>query len=205
MNPPFLAQFPDFRWDPTAPLLENFGRLADQEGWSKKSKTYKKMRRDFLAEGVLIGFLDAFGKNASSLQAWQSLCKTIGVLETEDGEGLSLLTSIKACKNVCFRTGVISPPSVFADVSCGLQALDGVYVNIVDLVDAGKAGHVISETFSSQKELADYIRETGKVFAKEEAKRNPLLSRFLIVVGSGTKSRRKLRPASSAISSWDWL
>ena len=58
MSPPFLAQFPDFRWDPTAPLLENFGRLADQEGWSKKSKTYKRMRRDFLAEGVLIGFLD---------------------------------------------------------------------------------------------------------------------------------------------------
>ena len=117
MSPPFLAQFPDFKWDPTAPLLENFGRLADQEGWSKKGKAYKKNRREFLAEAVVVRFLDAFGKNVSSLQAWQSLCKTIGVPETRGGEDPTLLTSIKACQNVCCRTGVISPPSVFADVS----------------------------------------------------------------------------------------
>jgi hypothetical protein len=63
-------------------------------------------------------------------------------------------------------------------------------VNLVDLVDAGTAGRVISKKFSSEKELAKYIRETGKVFPKERAKMNPLLCRFLIVIGSGGKSRR---------------
>ena len=59
-------------------------------------------------------------------------------------------------------------------------------MNLVDLVDAGMAGGVISKKFSSRKALARYIDRTGKVFPKGKAKRNPLLSRFLIVV-SGHK------------------
>jgi len=156
-----LATFPNFQSDPTAPLVENFRRLAIQEGWKKKSKTYKENKRVFLAEAVEAGFLSTFGVNVSSLQAWQSLCETIGVPEAKEGEDLPLLTSISACK----------------------KALKGVYVNLVDLVDAAMAGNVIPKKFSSQKELAKYIRKTGKFFPKSRAKRNPLLSRFLIVVG----------------------
>ena len=120
MSSTYLTRFPNFQLDPTAPLLENFERLAVREGWNKKSKKYRKERKAFLAEGVLFGFLDAFGKNAMSLQAWQSLCKTIGVPETKEGEDPPLLTSISECKKVCCRTGVIRPPSLFADISCGL-------------------------------------------------------------------------------------
>jgi hypothetical protein len=46
------------------------------------------------------------------------------------------------------------------------------------------AGSVICKKFSSPKALAKYISRSGKVFPKERAKRNPLLRRFLIVVGS---------------------
>jgi len=155
------TRFSDFESDPTVSLLDNFKRLAIQEGWGKKSKTYKEQRRTFLAEAVEVAFLDKFGVNVSSLQAWQSLCQTIGVPESKEGEEVPQLTSIKACQ----------------------RALKGVYVNLVDLVDAGTAGRVISKKFSSPKELAKYIRKTGKVFPKERAKRNPLLRRFLIVVG----------------------
>ena len=54
----------------------------------------------------------------------------------------------------------------------------------LDLIDAGTTGGVISKKFSSEKELAKYIRRTGKVFPKDRAKKNPLLRKFLIVVGS---------------------
>jgi hypothetical protein len=37
----------------------------------------------------------------NSLQAWQSLCKTIGVPESREGEDLPQLTSISACQRVC--------------------------------------------------------------------------------------------------------
>ena len=120
MSSTYLTQFPDFQSDPTAPLLETFRCLAIHVGWGKKSKTYKEQKRAFLTEAVEVGFLSTFGGNSSSLQAWQSLCKTIGVPETRVGEDPPLLTSISECKNVCSRTGVIPPPSLFADISCGL-------------------------------------------------------------------------------------
>jgi len=162
-----LAQSSHFQSDPTASLLDNFKRLAIQEGWKKKSKTYKEERRAFLAEGVVTGFWDTFGGNVSSLQAWQSLCKTIGVPESKEleAENAPQLTSISACH----------------------RALKGIYVNLVDLVDAGTSGKVISTKFGSQRELAKYILRTGKVFPRDRAKKNPLLRRFLIVVGSRRK------------------
>ena len=101
MSSTYLARFSDFQSDPTASLLHNFKRLSFQEGWKKKDDTYKKERKEFLAEGVVAGFLDTFGKNDESLQAWQSLCKTIGVPETKEGEGPPLLTSIAVCQDVC--------------------------------------------------------------------------------------------------------
>lgn len=117
--------------------------------------------------------MDKYGGNEKSLQGWQSLCETIGVPESKEGEEAPVLTSISACQ----------------------RALKGVYVNLVDLVDAGTAGRVISTTFSSEKELVKYICRTGKVFPRERAKTNLLLRRFLVVVGwrpkSGRKSKRK--------------
>ena len=91
-----MTTLPDYNNDPTISITENFRRLAIQEGWTKKSKSYKEGRRAFIAEAVEIGFISNFGTNASSLQAWQNLCRTIGV-ENVDG-----LTSIKSCQKVTF-------------------------------------------------------------------------------------------------------
>jgi hypothetical protein len=109
-----LVQRSNFQSDPTASLLDNFKRLAIQEGWKKKSKTYKDERRVFLGEAVVDGFWDTFGGNVSSLQAWQSLCRTIGVPTSREGEDLPQLTSISACQQVCcllatFRVSLMSP------------------------------------------------------------------------------------------------
>ncbi|KAF9461787.1 hypothetical protein BDZ94DRAFT_1195735 [Collybia nuda] len=159
MSSTAISRYPNFEPDPTVSLIANFKRLAVQEGWGKKSKKYKEERRGYLGEAVTIAFVSLFGGNVSSLQAWQSLCETIGVPERKDGEVVNL-TSIHACQ----------------------EALKGVYVNLVDLVDAKASGNVISRKFTSTKALAKYIRNTGKYFPKGRAKSNPLLRRFLIVV-----------------------
>ena len=101
----YLVQSSNFQSDPTVSLLENFNRLAIQEGWKKKSRTYKEERSAFLGEAVVEGFWDTFGGNISSLQAWQSLCKTIGVPESSEGEEPPQLTSIRACKQVWLSLG----------------------------------------------------------------------------------------------------
>ncbi|THU83909.1 hypothetical protein K435DRAFT_822869 [Dendrothele bispora CBS 962.96] len=138
--------------------MNSFRRLAISEGLSKKSKRYKDLRRTYLAGAVQEGFSFHFGSNETSLQAWQELCQTI--LGADKLRELDL-RSVKRCK----------------------AALDGVFVNLVDLVDAGNAGATICKIFSSDRALANYIKRTGKVFPKAEAKKNPLLRRFLIVVG----------------------
>ena len=109
-----LAQYSDFQSDHTSSLLENFRRLAIQKGWKKKSQVYKAERRAFLAKAVEAGFLDKFGVNINSLQAWQSLCQTIGVPESKEGEDVPQLTSISACKqggciSATFCVFLISP------------------------------------------------------------------------------------------------
>jgi hypothetical protein len=91
-----MSTLPEFDSDPTSTIVSNFRRLAIQEGWTKKSKSYKEGRRAFFAEAVETGFISNFGANASNLQAWQSLCRTIGV------ENVDTLTSIKKCRKVRF-------------------------------------------------------------------------------------------------------
>ena len=91
-----MSTLPDYTNDPTISITENFRRLAIQEGWTKKSKSYKEGRRAFIAQEVEIGFISHFGKNDSNLQGWQRLCRTIGI------ENVESLTSISSCQKVTF-------------------------------------------------------------------------------------------------------
>lgn len=85
------------------------------------------------------------------------------------------------------------------------QALHGIYVNIVDLVDACKTPDAKPRIFSSEQDLAKYIQRTGKVFPLSKARDNPLLSTFLIHVnangrgggGRGSAGRRRRRKAKA--------
>ncbi|THH09544.1 hypothetical protein EW146_g8659 [Bondarzewia mesenterica] len=140
--------------DETASIVSEFRRLALQEGWTRRSKTYKAERRHFFGEAAVEEFHKYFGENVSSLQAWQDLCRQLGVVIDGMPPG-----SITECKRL----------------------LKGVYVNIVDLVDSQISGNTV-KTFSSAKDLSKYIRRTGKVFPRERAKANPLLRQFLIIV-----------------------
>lgn len=91
-----MTTLPDYNNDLTISIIEKFRQLAIQEGWTKKSKSYKEGRKAFIAEAVEIGFIAHFGVNTSSLQAWQNLCRTIGI------ENVDSLTSISSCQQVMF-------------------------------------------------------------------------------------------------------
>ncbi|KAI0628795.1 hypothetical protein C8Q77DRAFT_1161825 [Trametes polyzona] len=148
---PSPAQAASFQRDLTALLADEFRRLALAHGWGKKSARYKKERVKFFGTAVVQDFTTFWGSNASRLDAWQELCHFLGITIVP--------TSVTQAKKV----------------------LGGVYVNIVDLVDARRCG-VKPRIFASAGELAAYIRKTGKIFPKARAKANPLLKQFLIVV-----------------------
>ena len=48
------------------------------------------------------------------------------------------------------------------------QVFQGMFVNLVDLVDTGNTGRIVTQ-FSSLPELVEYTKTTGKYFPKESA------------------------------------
>jgi hypothetical protein len=61
--------------------------------------------------------------------------------------------------------------------------LDGVFVNVVDLVDAAEAGKTV-KTFANRASLVKYIRRTEKIFPLRRAKADSMLRLFLVHVFS---------------------
>ncbi|KAI9069491.1 S-adenosyl-L-methionine-dependent methyltransferase [Trametes sanguinea] len=159
---------PDFQRDPNATLADEFRRLVRMCGLKKKTKRYKSARRLFYGTYAAEEFKAKFGTDKGSLSSWQKLCSHLGI-----GENLNL-GSITTCR----------------------KALYGNYVNLIDLLDTFKTNDR-PKIFSSEKELAEYIRDSGKVFLLDAAKFNDLLSAFLIEVrkkaGQGKKKRKRRR------------
>ncbi|KAJ7579518.1 hypothetical protein C8J56DRAFT_796161 [Mycena floridula] len=165
MAPPIPSfihqQFPDFVYEPERTILDNFRRLALIRKWGKKSEQYKRQKRDFLGNAVEAMFSTSFGEIRENLEAWCNLCRTVGVSTDLP------LVSIEACE----------------------AALNGKFVNLVDLVQAASADQVMEKTFPTSKALAKYIHRTGKFYPLDRAKVNPLLAQFLIIVGKRRKKK----------------
>ncbi|KAI0355124.1 hypothetical protein OH77DRAFT_1403657 [Trametes cingulata] len=96
----------NFDRDPTASLEDEFRRFAHANGWGKKSARYKRERRNFYASAVIEDFTSFWGSSDSRLQAWQELCRHLGLT--------TIPTSIRGCK----------------------KALKPIHVNLIDLVDS---------------------------------------------------------------------
>lgn len=207
-----IAPAPEFTRDIDAPLAAEFRRLAMLNGWKKKGKPYKEERRKVFRDWAMEDFERIFGRNNNSLESWQRLCRLLGI-----GEAITLGTVIE-CRRVSaafdFRVanvrdeeseGCNSYVVRRADYHFVVQVLNDVYVNIIDLIDACKTPGEKPTIFASSKELARYMRRTGKIFPREKAKFSPLLSKFLISLadgggggGSGSAGRRRRRKAKKA-------
>lgn len=86
-NPDYFAAYPTFTPGPNLPLLENFNRLAEAQGWRKE-------RREEERQAFLLGQYSIHLGSISTgkLQKWQELCGELGVD--------SIPTSITQCKKV---------------------------------------------------------------------------------------------------------
>jgi hypothetical protein len=90
--PSYWTRFPHFVHNAKAQIKQEFRRLALLKEWigkdGKKTKTYQReLSKCFRSE-----FGKHYGRNASSLPGWQSLCKEVGV---ED-----IPQSVAECKSV---------------------------------------------------------------------------------------------------------
>jgi hypothetical protein len=76
----------------STPILVGFRALARSSGWEKNSPIYRREKKRFIGSAVVEAFRRRFGGNASSLEAWQSLSRELGVVNPPD--------SIEECKQV---------------------------------------------------------------------------------------------------------
>ncbi|KAI4229585.1 MAG: hypothetical protein L6R36_000743 [Xanthoria steineri] len=93
----FFDRYPHFQQDPSAPINEEFKRLASIEGWNKKSIEWRIHRRECLEAEfeVHLGGIDL----SRDLAVWHGLCQELGV-------SVAQLTSIKKCKTALRRVHV---------------------------------------------------------------------------------------------------
>ncbi|KAK7065018.1 hypothetical protein R3P38DRAFT_3420379, partial [Favolaschia claudopus] len=97
-------------------------------------------------------FLHQFGDDEKSLAGWQAMCAIVEVDEIPE--------SISRCKRLL---------------------KDTVWVNIYDLLDAKRTGSP-PKKHRSAGALAEYCRQTDKIFPKRKAKANPFLRVLLVEV-----------------------
>lgn len=115
-------------------------------------------------------FADRYGKDETKLEAWQMLCRDVGV-----GEG----PSVTQCKKVGLLP-YLHMLSVGYELT-PLQNLKGVFVNLVDFMRAILSATAVVK-YRSAGALANQIHSTGKVFRLRIAKQNKLLKELLIQV-----------------------
>jgi hypothetical protein len=92
MHSPFWQEFPDFAFDPTAPLQCEIHRLARQNRWNLATE------RRYQAKAVMAE-LSLHYYDSGNLEQWQRLCKEVGI--TSD------FKSITQCKKV--KTVLVKP------------------------------------------------------------------------------------------------
>lgn len=85
----FFDEFPDFIPNPSAPISQEFARLAAQRKWKRGSKS-KKYEINW-RKCVTMEFENSYGRGFSKLESWQNLCVDVGI---------DPLSSITECKEV---------------------------------------------------------------------------------------------------------
>ncbi|KAI0033373.1 hypothetical protein K488DRAFT_28761, partial [Vararia minispora EC-137] len=147
----FFASYPDFSYNPRASATDEFYRMCDEFGWDSKRNTQKRRKAHQLFKDALVHqFNQTYGTEVNSLRSWQALCEALGLDEIPD--------TLKDCQEV----------------------VEGVYVNIVDFVDAREGGaHAQVKIFDTEVRLSEYTIKTGKYFPKENAYAGGLLRHLL--------------------------
>jgi hypothetical protein len=166
------------------PLEEQFAALAEENDWDEEEWDFQRI--SFLAQESLRIFTAQYGYDENSLVGWQKICNTVGIKKAKQ------IPSIADCKKVSELTKRSCGDMHVNDISC-TQALQHVHVNIIDLVDAAASGHQMArqKKFATEEICAAYTRITRKIMPKSYAKRNKLLSQFLVEVFNFSSRRRR--------------
>jgi len=74
----FFAEYPEFDYDSTAPVTQEYRRLTQESDWMPRSQEDKKAKAAF---GTAMGkqFASFYGSSIHDIKAWKALCEALGV------------------------------------------------------------------------------------------------------------------------------
>ncbi|KAH7334204.1 hypothetical protein B0J17DRAFT_720624 [Rhizoctonia solani] len=150
----FFAQpeYKGFRYDPAKPYMEEFYCMTNQFGWDSKGTKEEQEKFQAAREGI----------NRASVLQFNAI---FGTDEKDPA----------AWRNLCSVLDIAKIPK--SRWGCR-ELVKSVYVNICDLVDSPVLNIKVRH-FSSEEELSEYTKCTGKYFPLEDAYAGGLL-RFLL-------------------------
>ncbi|KAG6814831.1 hypothetical protein H0H87_007140 [Tephrocybe sp. NHM501043] len=111
-------------------------------------KSEKSTERNAFKDTLVLQFNATYGTNANDMASWATLCAVLSIDPIPD--------DLEGCR----------------------AAVQGVYVNLVDLVDLPNSYEPL-QVFDTEEELSTYTLENHKVFPKENAYAGGLLRHLL--------------------------
>lgn len=149
--------------DSSGSFVDEFFALAKVRKWNVGSKAWRKSWEIYIqAEN------DRLARNpAARLESWQQLCVKLG---------LEAPPSITKCRKVGHSCILLANANEGLPFSC--QALSGVFVNIVDVLECWATGER-PKKFGNARQLAAYTSRKGKSFNRDLAKKSKMLQVLL--------------------------
>ena len=91
----FFAQFPDFDYDPTAPVNQEYRRLRKFFFQQRRSEEEKKAFKSAFGRAMGKQFASFYGASAHDIRAWRALCVVLSINP--------IPKTIEECKSVRFQ------------------------------------------------------------------------------------------------------
>jgi hypothetical protein len=94
----FFAQYPEFSYDASAPVMTEFWKMCDYFGWDEDDEE-RKSARGSLKDAMTQQFNNIYGTDVESISAWKNLCQVLHIDPIPD--------ELNACRNVSHYHGPI--------------------------------------------------------------------------------------------------
>lgn len=74
----FFANYSDFQYQRSAPIVEEFYRMCDFFGWEKDDEERKTAHEDFKV-AMVHDFNNLYGTDVNDIESWQKLCLALNI------------------------------------------------------------------------------------------------------------------------------
>lgn len=94
----FFANYPDFTFDPSQPIMKEFYRMCDIYAWDQYALE-KTEARDGVRDAIAQTFNAIYGTNVNDLHSWHNLCRAVYINPLPE--------NVEACREVSSVSGIL--------------------------------------------------------------------------------------------------